>query len=209
MTYGLNKVRSGDSLQIPAKAYNAFVDAALDQRQRSLSTTGDALRDQKQSNFVLVKNESGAARAQFDVLAIHSPIIARADNGEAFRSRIALRGVTPTAEHVGRFVILHDALPNGTVGRAYVTGACLARVRMLDDPGAGVAAGMWFLPGGLGCDYLLRSDRKRMVAACADVLSVCGSRRFAQRAPTGAKPDTQQSCSPSYLRWVATHAVPS
>jgi hypothetical protein len=130
---GLSKVRPGEPLRIPAKAYNAFVDAALDHQQRSMSTTGDALRDQKQSSFVLIKNESGAARAQFDVLGIDGPIITRANNPEAFRSRIALRGVTPTANHVGRFVILHDALPNGTVGRAYVTGACLARVRMQDE----------------------------------------------------------------------------
>jgi hypothetical protein len=130
---GLSKVRPGEPLRIPAKAYNAFVNAALDHQQRSMSTTGDALRDQKNSNLVLVKNESGSARAQFDVLGIDGPIITRANNPEAFRSRIALRGVTPTAEHVGRFVILHDALPSGTVGRAYVAGACLARVRMQDE----------------------------------------------------------------------------
>jgi len=130
---GLSKVRAGEPLRIPAKAYNAFVDAALDQQQRSMSTNGDALRDRQQSSLVLVKNESGAARARFDVLGIDGPIITRANNGEAFRSRIALRGVTPTAAHAGRFVILHDALPAGTVGRAYLTGAYLARVRMLDE----------------------------------------------------------------------------
>jgi hypothetical protein len=133
MTTGLNKVQPGMPLQIPAKTYNAFVDAARDHQQRQMSTSADAQRDKDPSNIVLVKNESGADRARFDILGVTGPIFSRADNAATFQDRIALRGVTPTSEHVGRFVVLVDAIPNGTIGRAYVSGACLTRVRMLDE----------------------------------------------------------------------------
>jgi len=129
----LRKVQPGAPLQIPAKAYNAFVDAALDHQQRRMSTSADPQRDRDPANIVLVKNESGADRSRFDVLGVTGPIFTRADNAATFQSRIALRGVTPAAAHAGRFVVLVDALPDGTIGRAYVSGACLARVRMLDE----------------------------------------------------------------------------
>jgi hypothetical protein len=138
MTWGsdvdaLRKVQPGMPLQLPAKTYNAFVDAARDHQQREMSTAANPLRDKDQANIVLVKNESGADRARFDILGVTGPIISRADNVATFQDRIALRGVTPTSAHAGRFVVLVDAIPNGTIGRAYVSGACLARVRMLDE----------------------------------------------------------------------------
>jgi len=133
MSDALTKVQPGMPLQIPARAYNAFVDAALDHQRRQLSTTADAQRDREPANVVLVRNESGADRSRFDILGITGPIITRADNAASFQSRIALRGETPTAVHAGRFVVLVDALPDGGIGRAYLSGACLVRVRMQDE----------------------------------------------------------------------------
>lgn len=133
MTTGLNKARRGDPLTIPAAAYNAFIDAALDHRDRQRSQKRDADRSSPQTGIVLVKNESGADRSRFDILGITDPIINRIDNDGGFQERIALRGVTPTSTHLGRFVVLIDALPDDAIGRAYIAGACLARVRMLDE----------------------------------------------------------------------------
>jgi hypothetical protein len=133
MSMTLQKVQPGAPLQIPAKTYNAFVDAARDHQQRQMSTSAGPLRDRDPANVVLVKNESGADRARFDILGIAGPIFSHADNAATFQERIALRGVMPTSAHAGRFVVLVDALPDGGIGRAYVSGACLARVRMLDE----------------------------------------------------------------------------
>lgn len=133
MPSGLDKVRRGDSLVIPAMAYNAFVDAALDHRARQRSQERNATKAQPQNGIVQIKNESGADRSRFDVLGINGPIIKRVENEGGFLSAIALRGVMPTTAHAGRFAVLLDALKANSIGRAYIAGACLARVRMIDE----------------------------------------------------------------------------
>lgn len=133
MSASLRKVRPGDPLVIPAASYNAFVDAAFDLRNRQRTTGRDAVPETRQTGIVLVRNDSGADRGRFDVLGIAGPIIAPADNVEAFQERIAVVGVLPAAEHAGRFVILLEPLRAGALGKAVIAGAAIARVRMLDE----------------------------------------------------------------------------
>lgn len=127
------KPRPGDPLRIPAKAYSAFVDAALAHQQQALSRTSGPLKESAQGNVVLVKNESGSARNRFDVLGITGPIFKPSDSAVSFKSRITLRGVVPTSSHVGRFAILIEPVPAGTIGRAVIAGVSIARVRMADE----------------------------------------------------------------------------
>lgn len=129
----LKKVHSGDPLVIPAATYNTFIDAAREHAERQRSTTRDGLPDWRQTGIVLVCNDSGADRGRFDVLGVSGTVIKPTDNADAFRERIALKGVVPTAAHTGRFVILLEPVKSGLFGRGCVDGACVARVKMLDE----------------------------------------------------------------------------
>ena len=135
----LKKVRPGDRLRIPAKAYNAFVEAAAAHRagQSSLDRTfqrGHAW----QSGIVPVRNDTGADRDRLSVLAIDGPVFAP-DNGggaadDAFIRRVVLKGTTPSRpSDVGWFVITLEPIGAGKIGRACVSGVCPALVKYEED----------------------------------------------------------------------------
>lgn len=130
----LKKTQPGARLRIPAEAYNAFVDAARDyrQRQRDLGQDG-AVAEPANSGIILVKNASGADRQRFDVLGIQQPIFGPSDNLDTFKNRPALAGVVPTADHAGKFVILLEPLKSGLIGRATASGVSIARVDVQDE----------------------------------------------------------------------------
>ncbi len=93
----LKKVRPGDALVIPAATFNTFVDTANDFLRRQHLQGQAGTPEPRQSGIVLVKNNSGADRARFDVLGVDSPVISPADNLDAFVNQVALAGVTPGA----------------------------------------------------------------------------------------------------------------
>jgi hypothetical protein len=129
----LKKVRPGDPLVIPATTFNAFVDAARDIADRRNSAQLDPGRDYRQADIVLIRNDSGADRARCEVLGIAGPIVKPGDNTDVFKERVALKGVSPGAEHVGRFAILLEPLVASAVGRACVAGVCVVKVKMNDE----------------------------------------------------------------------------
>ena len=95
----MKKVKPGDPLILPAATYNAFVDAARDRQERQRSATNDRLPDWRQTGIVLVRNDSGADRERFDVLSVSGPVITPTNNADAFKERVAIKGVTPTTAH--------------------------------------------------------------------------------------------------------------
>ena len=123
------KVSPGQPLAIPAEAWNASMDAARDfqRRQRRWGSTSPAVASD--SAIIIVRNDSGANRARFDVLGIDSPIFSPDDNLDTFKGRVALCGITPAvADHLGRFVVLLEPIKNGQLGAAQVSGVCPARI---------------------------------------------------------------------------------
>ena len=106
MAGAMQKVKRGDPLVIPASTFNTFIDAARDFQDRQRSARCDAVREQRDTGIVLIRNESGADRERFDVLGIEGPIIERVDNEDEFKQRVALRGVVPSSPHPGKFAIL-------------------------------------------------------------------------------------------------------
>jgi len=127
------KVQRGDPLAIPAAAYNAFLDVALDHRRRQQTTRRQDQREFRQTGIALVRNDSGADRERFDVLGLAGPIIRPTDNADEFQNRVAFKGVVPTADHGGSFAVLLEPLAPGAVGRACLDGVCAARVEMADE----------------------------------------------------------------------------
>jgi hypothetical protein len=132
----LRKVKPGDSLQIPAAAYNAFIDAAIAHRNSGVGGAGAGQRRFRQADIVKVRNDSGSAVVRFGVLGIDAPIILPEDAAtEAeFIGCVALSGITPAlADHAGRFVILLEPLADGQIGRAWAAGVCQVKINVDED----------------------------------------------------------------------------
>ena len=133
----MKKVRSGDPLVVPAQAYNAFIDAAKDYRQRTAHVGQTATPGYRSAGIVLVKNESGEDRDRFDVLGLGDPIFLP-DSGataeQSFKNAVAFRGDTPDETlHKGKFVILGEPLAAGAIGRAYAAGVCPMKIDVPDE----------------------------------------------------------------------------
>lgn len=127
---GLRKVSAGEPLAIPAATYNAFVDAAMDYRNRMASGGGDPWKLFAQNGIIRVRNDAPTPQPQFAVMGIAAPLILPTDHEQEFRNSVALSCVEPLESHQGRFVVLAEPLPAGEMGRAYVAGVCPARVRV-------------------------------------------------------------------------------
>lgn len=129
MSDALKKVQSGQKLHIPAKAYNAFIDAAVDLRQRSQSIQQQSSAEQRNPGIILVRNDSGSDQERLAVLGIGTPIISPGANLNEFKNRIVLSCQIPVAGFdEGKFVILAEPLAAGRIGRAYVASACPVKI---------------------------------------------------------------------------------
>jgi len=147
MSDALRKVQTGQRLVIPAAAYNAFIDAAVDYRRRTARIGQKAEPSQRQASIVLVRNDSGGDLNRLAVLGVDAPVIDPAANEDEFKNRVALVGVTPAADtHVGKFVVLAEPIASGKIGRAYAAGVCPVRIDVPDEdheyPFAEIAEGV-------------------------------------------------------------------
>lgn len=124
------KVMPGQRLQIPAAAYNAFIDAARDFRERQQARDTDQRPELRQTGIVRVKNDSGEVRQRFDILGIDRPIFAPDENLDSFKGEVLLVGVVPKSHHAGRFVVLLEPLAESAIGLAVISGVCPVRVRL-------------------------------------------------------------------------------
>ncbi|MCC7408881.1 MAG: hypothetical protein IT442_12470 [Phycisphaeraceae bacterium] len=130
------KVRPGETLTIPAAAYNAMLDAAMSNRQGQAMGAGPgpgSAMATPTSTTVLIKNNSGVARNQFDVLGIDGALFDPATALESFKRQVVLKGVVPTADHTGKFVVLQEPARVGGIARACLLGATVARVNVTTE----------------------------------------------------------------------------
>ena len=134
MSDGLKKVQTGQPLVIPARAYNAFIDAALDFRQRTAHLGQGAQPSFSQASIVLIRNDSGSNQNRMAVLGVDAPIIDPSANEEEFKNRVALSCVAPAADtHEGKFVVLAEPIASGKIGRAYAAGVCPVKIDVPDE----------------------------------------------------------------------------
>ena len=82
----LKKVQAGQRLEIPADAYNAFIDAARAERSRRHDVAQDADREARQTGIFRVRNATGADQDRYGILALREPIISPSDNLQEFRT---------------------------------------------------------------------------------------------------------------------------
>jgi len=124
------KVHSGEPFGMSAAAYNAFVDAARAHAQQQHLFGPPRHPENPLQGQVLVRNDTGEPCDRYSVLGIAGPLIDPVDNLPEFQRILGVRGVTPAAEHIGRFVILLEPLPAGSIGRACIDGVCPVEVEM-------------------------------------------------------------------------------
>ena len=122
-------------LPVHSIAWNAMKDAGRAQLQRQLDRqAGRVEPDFNQSGIVMVRNDSGGPLGRYSVLGIDGPVFdpaGPAAEAAAFLNRVILKGVTPDAGHLGRFVVLLDPAPADGVARAYVAGVCQVLVNVI------------------------------------------------------------------------------
>ena len=139
----LRRAQPGRRQQIPADAYNAFVEAAQAERLDRFSggpEGGSRLRDlgNLNSGVIQVKNATGNNYNQLAVVEPYEPVFVV--NQRHFQRQVFLNVRTPTVDH-GPFVILLDPLKPGRIGRAVASGITPAYVHVeLGETGYTIAA---------------------------------------------------------------------
>lgn len=146
MTGKLRHVQRGDPFPTDAGTLNAWNAAAMAHAIGQGGTGEGNFTPASDSGVVLVKNTSGVGRERFDVLGLDAPIITPTANLAEFKNGPAFKGVTPTADHRGRFVVLPEPVGVDGVIPARVAGLTVAKV----DFTAGVFRYAETVPGNAG-----------------------------------------------------------
>jgi hypothetical protein len=129
MGEAFKKVQAGQRLEIPAVAYNTFIDMARDWLAGQMEAGGGPGADRRQTGIVPVRNDSGDDLDRFAILGIDGVVYTPADNEDGFENGPALKGVTPlTPDHLGKFVVLQEPVANGAIGRACLQGLTPVKV---------------------------------------------------------------------------------
>lgn len=117
-------VQPGDEVTWSAAAENAKRGAARAWRDSQRNATIDTKEQFRQGDIVKVLNNSGHDVDRCGVLGLAGPIFTPFDSLDAFLREVAFNGVTPTADHDGRFAVLLEPAAAGRIARAYVAGVC-------------------------------------------------------------------------------------
>lgn len=137
------RVQAGDPLDIKAPTWNAMLEAAQAHQSRMQGGGAPGTARVITPDVVDVYNDSGTGVGAFEVLGVDDVLVAPSADLQQFVNRPCLRGVAPTEEHAGKFVVTTNAIPAGGIGRAVVLGATVCKVDMqaADDRYADVYAG--------------------------------------------------------------------
>jgi len=121
-------VSKGEPVKPRADDHNAFVDSHRWMIHQQRSGGAAVGLNSHASDVILVRNDTGEDRARFEIVGLDEPIISSDDNLPEFKTRIAFKGVIPTAEFAGRFGVLlqplkaADGPTPGEIGLAAVGG---------------------------------------------------------------------------------------
>ena len=117
------QVRGGSKLRISARAWNGLMDMLKWWRRASTTGGGGLAPLGFDAGMILIRNNTGAALDEYTVVGLGEPLITPEDNERQFVSRVALGGEVPDGdEHVGKFAVAQEPIPDGKIGRALVSG---------------------------------------------------------------------------------------
>ena len=116
----------GSPLNIPAKLQAKVIDNA---HGNKLDTTEDVAQHFRQATVVYVRNDSGVAKDQFNIMGLNGPAITPTQKLDEFKRRVCFAVIAPTlASHSHSFCVLLDPLKIGGMGRAVVGGVVQTKV---------------------------------------------------------------------------------
>jgi len=131
----MDKVITGDRLEIPAGTWNNIIDATRAHQAGALSTVTPTVDDARDFGVILCRNSTGADLLRFKAVGLSSPPISPWTNGAQFARRVLLEAILPTAASFQRFAISLEPVKNNAVGRFLVSG-CIQAPLWLDDADA-------------------------------------------------------------------------
>lgn len=127
----LRRVRAGERAQIPADAYNAFLDGVRARRAAAFDGGAPAVRLPPHDPAVaLVRNATGGALDRFAVVGLGAPLVGPGDDFAEFARKVNFDGSAP--DGVGPVAVLLEPLAAGAVGRAVVSGLTPVLVWLAD-----------------------------------------------------------------------------
>jgi len=148
-------------LRIPAATFNTMLDAAEDFKSHLLNRRSNSAKRDTKTGIVIVRNQSGADRAQFDVMGISGVVVSPSQNYIEFANRFCFNAVLPTASHTSKFVVLQEPIKNGAMGEALIVGVTpvyITRPSGDSSDFAGVNSGQTILQTGLQGAQIIWED---------------------------------------------------
>jgi hypothetical protein len=138
----LRKVRPGEPLSLPAEAYNAFVDAALQARQGRVRPRDLKLEPSAQQQAALTivcKNTSGAPCAKYQPVTLGDALFDPAEQGigRPFQNELVVK-CTPTegSTPIQQWGVAAQVINPGQLGRVVIAGVTPARLNVVAAGGA-------------------------------------------------------------------------
>ena len=125
---------AGEVLTSAARV-NLWTEAGLAHRRRMGGNTFDSKLQPLTENEFYVKNETGADRNRFDIVAFEEPIYLRGDNESAFneRTQTYLKAIEPAwPDHFLSWGVLQESCKENKLARVRVGGIAVALVNFAD-----------------------------------------------------------------------------
>ena len=146
----MEKVRSGEAVNIKASTWNAFVDAANFVKEAKRNASGKGVASGLDVGIVKVKNGESALMERFSALVLTGVAVTPETNEDEFVScPPVFSGMLMTAAREGMpWCVLLEPTPAGEIGRAMVLGVTPAKITVSasDDqyaqPRAGSSTGV-------------------------------------------------------------------
>lgn len=131
MSDKFQSVTPGQPLRLPAATWNAMLEAARAHEQSKFNRQAGTEGAQRRPTLAKVRNLTGAARNQFEVVGLFDPLVLPSGNPAEFGRQATFEAGLPSAG--GRVAILTEPLAAGAIGTAVVAGVTAVRVSV---PGA-------------------------------------------------------------------------
>lgn len=128
MADAFKKVVKGQPFRPAAAAWNGFIDAAAFVKAQQVNRLGGEGSDVLPTGVVAIRNDSDEDRKRYEILGIDGVIFEPEDALEGFQRGFAVKGVTPTEDHRGAFVVLLEPIATERIGRAMLAGLALVQV---------------------------------------------------------------------------------
>ena len=130
----MNKVQTGDPIQIRASTWNSFIDAAEYVKNLQADQSGGALKNGVHNGVVLLKNEEGILFSRFSAMVITDVLIRPDANEMEFAGKCpAFIGRKMTDAYEGYpYAVLLEPIDAGKIGHALLLGVTPALVSILD-----------------------------------------------------------------------------